>query len=264
MSVAINQLASLTYYFKETRPGTYIYHCHVEATEHMQMGMYGNIWVQPAQNLDLAAGTGVAIEYPAGSGKLYEKYAYNDGDGSTGYNVEFPLQLSALDSAFHDASNFVQPLPFALMDDDYALINGRGYPDTKLDNADFYTSAGTITENGEQKSQNVSSNIVIPHGDTAYLHVSNLSVIRCYTLTSLGIPMKVVGKDIGELKSGTGEKLHYYTSTLEVCGGETFDVLLYTADVDPGTYFLYTTNLNYLSNGMDEDFGGMMTEVVIN
>ena len=30
----------------------------------------------------------------------------------------------------------------------------------------------------------------------------------------------------------------------------------------PGTYFLYTTNLNYLSND-DQDFGGMMTEIVI-
>ena len=31
---------------------------------------------------------------------------------------------------------------------------------------------------------------------------------------------------------------------------------------EPGTYFLYTTNLNFLSNG-PEDFGGMMTEITI-
>jgi hypothetical protein len=36
-----------------------------------------------------------------------------------------------------------------------------------------------------------------------------------------------------------------------------------TKDVAPGTYFLYTTNLNFLSNGA-EDRGGMMTHVVIN
>jgi hypothetical protein len=30
-----------------------------------------------------------------------------------------------------------------------------------------------------------------------------------------------------------------------------------------GTYLLYTTNLNYLSND-GEDFGGMMTEIVVN
>ena len=34
-------------------------------------------------------------------------------------------------------------------------------------------------------------------------------------------------------------------------------------DVAPGTYYLYAANLNYLSN-YNEDFGGMMTEIVIN
>jgi len=33
--------------------------------------------------------------------------------------------------------------------------------------------------------------------------------------------------------------------------------------VPAGTYFLYATNLNFLSNDA-EDFGGMMTEIVIN
>jgi hypothetical protein len=33
--------------------------------------------------------------------------------------------------------------------------------------------------------------------------------------------------------------------------------------VAAGTYFLYSTNLNELSNGA-QDFGGMMTEIVIN
>ena len=36
-----------------------------------------------------------------------------------------------------------------------------------------------------------------------------------------------------------------------------------TTGILPGTYFLYTTNLNNLSNNT-EDFGGMMTEIVIN
>jgi hypothetical protein len=40
------------------------------------------------------------------------------------------------------------------------------------------------------------------------------------------------------------------------------DVLLDTTDVAPGTYFLYSTNLNFLTN-KDEDLGGIMTEIVI-
>ena len=46
-------------------------------------------------------------------------------------------------------------------------------------------------------------------------------------------------------------------------GGESMDVILDTTGVTPGTYFLYTTNMNYLSNDT-EDFGGMMAEIRIN
>ena len=42
--------ASFTYYYKAAHPGTYFYHCHVEAAEHMQMGMIGNLWVYPKQD----------------------------------------------------------------------------------------------------------------------------------------------------------------------------------------------------------------------
>ena len=40
-AVVINMGATLTYYYNVNEPGTYFYHCHVEATEHMQMGMIG-------------------------------------------------------------------------------------------------------------------------------------------------------------------------------------------------------------------------------
>ena len=43
-------------------------------------------------------------------------------------------------------------------------------------------------------------------------------------------------------------------------GGEAIDVILDTTSVAPGTYFLYDTQYNYLSN-YKEDFGGMMTEM---
>ena len=49
-SIAINMGFSFTYYYKIMEPGTYMYHCHVEAAEHMQMGMFGNLYVRPAQN----------------------------------------------------------------------------------------------------------------------------------------------------------------------------------------------------------------------
>ena len=60
-----------------------------------------------------------------------------------------------------------------------------------------------------------------------------------------------------------GKNLYYDTSSVTLGGGEATEVIIDTAGVTPGTYFLYTTNLNYLSND-GEDYGGMMTEIVIN
>lgn len=55
-SISINMGSTLTYFYNLAVPGTYFYHCHVEAAEHMQMGMNGNLYVKPAQN-QLADGT---------------------------------------------------------------------------------------------------------------------------------------------------------------------------------------------------------------
>jgi hypothetical protein len=57
--------------------------------------------------------------------------------------------------------------------------------------------------------------------------------------------------------------MYYDPTSVTLGGGESADVMIDTTGVTPGRYFLYTTNLNYLSNHA-EDFGGMMTEIVIN
>ena len=91
-SVSINMGASLTYYYNLVEPGTFMYHCHVEATEHMQMGMLGNLYVRPIQNrlpdLTPLGSTSTAIPITTPSSALDDplvgdKYVYNDGDGST-------------------------------------------------------------------------------------------------------------------------------------------------------------------------------------
>ena len=75
--------------------------------------------------------------------------------------------------------------------------------------------------------------------------------------------MHVVGYDARLNRGATGLNLYYDTQSLTIGGGESADVILDTTGVAPGTYFLYTTNLNYLNNFHD-DFGGMMTEIRIN
>jgi len=244
-SIAINMGASLTYYYQAPDPGTYMYHCHVEATEHMQMGMLGNLFVTPLQD-----GTTVG-------GCTSAKYVYNDGDGSTCYDVDYPVQIHAFDSNFHDLHIAIQPLPFAMMKDNYPMLNGRGYPDT-INPASLTPPA----DNGGIPSQKVSSLITATSGRKILLRISSLATVDFYTLTVLGIPMKVVGRDARILRSSGGANLSYMTNSVTLGGGESTDVILDTSGVAAGTYFLYTTNLNNLSNNT-EDYGGMMTEIYI-
>ncbi|RJP20995.1 MAG: multicopper oxidase family protein [Candidatus Abyssobacteria bacterium SURF_5] len=242
-SISINMGSTLTYYYVAPEPGTYIYHCHVEATEHMQMGMLGNLYVTPAQD-----------GAPIGG---FTQFAYNDGDGSTGYDVDYVLQFIDFDKQFHDASYYVQPLPFALMEDDYHMINGRGYPDTVNPNP----IDGTDPEGGVYPgSQNVSSLIEAQVGDTILLRMSSLSVTKFHTITTLGIPMRVVGQNARLLRGPTGLDLSYYTNSVTLGGGESIDVILDTDGLAPGTYFLYSRNLDDLNNDA-MDRGGAMTEI---
>jgi len=228
-----------------------MYHCHVEATEHMQMGMLGNLYVLAAQN-ELPDGTDLnGFTHQAGN-----KYVYNDGDGSTYYDVEFPLQLSSFDPEFHDASLLVQPLPFAEMNDTYPMINGRGYPETLI------TQPLPNTEDG-RIAQPQSSLVEASAGDQVLLRISNLSVTEFFTLSSPSLRMRVVGTGAHILRGPDGKDLSYYTSSVTVGGGQAFDVILDTTGVPPGRYFLYSSNLQFLSNNT-EDRGGIMTEIRIN
>ncbi|MFV2055150.1 MAG: multicopper oxidase domain-containing protein [Thiohalomonadales bacterium] len=251
-TISVNMGASLTYYYNVVEPGTYMYHCHVEATEHMQMGMLGNLYVHAGQDK-------VAVGTPLGSyfHTAGDRYAYNDGDGSTVYQVEAAIQLASFDPVFHDASMNTQPLPFAGMKDTYAMLNGRGYPDT--------VNPGALVpppETGGKVTQKVSAFVEANVGQKILLRLSNLNVTNYYTLTALGLDMRVVGKGARQLKGSDGIDLSYYTKSVTLGGGEAWDVIIDTTGVAPGTYFLYTTNMNFLSNNT-EDYGGMMTEIFI-
>jgi hypothetical protein len=99
-------------------------------------------------------------------------------------------------------------------------------------------------------------------GQRVMVHLTSLSTVDFYTLASPAIPMQVVGQGAQLRRGPTGLNTAYKTGSVTLGGGEGYDVILDTTDVPPGTYFLYTTNLNHLSNNT-EDFGGMMTEIVV-
>ena len=257
VSPAAAMMATQPYYYKAAKEGTYFYHCHVEASEHMQMGMIGNLWVTPLQN-ELPGGTDLnGFTHQTGF-----EYLYNDDDGSTFYNVAYPIQLTTFDSAFHDASLFVQPLPFAHMEDNYFMINGRGYPDN-INTGDIINNASAYYGT-DYAAQTMNARIEANVNDKIALRLSNVSTTDLIALTTtLGVPMRVVARGAELLRGPTQIDTSYEVNVLNIGGGQAYDVIIDTAGVDPGTYFLYTSNLQFLSNDAEER-GGIMTEIVIN
>jgi FtsP/CotA-like multicopper oxidase with cupredoxin domain len=260
-SVAVVPGASITYYYNVVDPGTYMYHCHVEAAEHMQMGMLGNLYVHPAQDFTGGgAGSGVPKAKRKGgtSANAPWGYAYNDGDGSTAYDQEYAIQMAGFDPDFHQADLTFQNLPFSAMRDRYFLLNGRSYPDTVDPNVHYTQAANGVIH----PSQPLNSLIRARKGERVLLRISNLSITQFSTLATNGIPMRVVGMDARLLRGDDGTNLSYKTNSITIGGGQTVDAILDTADVPVGTYFLYNTNLHHLANDAT-NFGGMMTEIRI-
>jgi FtsP/CotA-like multicopper oxidase with cupredoxin domain len=294
-SVAINIGGSFTYYYLAPDAGTYFWHCHISPPEHLQMGMVGQIYVRPRQDrvsttttllsalqqqqLDLRTACnsdrdilcsnplpavdtgkyGAATVLQGGT----SGYAYNDGDGSTYYDVEYPIQIHGFDPNFHFVGMTFNPEGFADMKDKYFLLNGRSYPDTVTPGP-----LQTESADGQQHfSQPLPAIINIPAGKKALLRISDLDVTEYQTLASLGIPMHVIALNAKLLRDQAGNNMYYNTNSITLAGGESLDVILDASDATVyktgQVFYLYTPNLDHLSNDA-ENFGGLMTEVRIN
>jgi FtsP/CotA-like multicopper oxidase with cupredoxin domain len=323
-SVAINIGGSFTYYYLAPDAGTYFWHCHITPPEHLQMGMVGQLYVRPRQNRvpsgsslysalvgqqsdprtscpnsgPTSAGvitTDILCSTPLPASNTVTRgnnksgsptlYAYNDGDGSTAYDVEYPIQIHGFDPNFHFVGMTFNPEGFADMKDKYFLLNGRSYPDTlnaggyqdsslSAGNSDFVgqprTSTAFYTQDADgvqRPSQPLSTLINIPPGGRALLRISDLDVSEFQTLASLGIPMQVIAINARLLRDQAGNNLYYNTNSITLGGGESIDVILDATDTTKypsgSVFYLYTPNLDHLSNDA-ENFGGLMTEVHIN
>ena len=242
-SVAINIGGSFTYYYLAPDAGTYFWHCHITPPEHLQMGMVGQIYVRPRQDrvsgslyqalqqqqADLrtkcdssdilcsnplpASNSGLSGAATVLSGGT-SGYAYNDGDGSTYYDVEYPLQMHGFDPNFHFVGMTFNPEGFTEMKDKYFLLNGRSYPDT--------VTAGPLetqtTDGANHFSQPLPAIVNIPVGKKALLRISSLDVTEHQTLASLGIPMRVIGINAKLLRDQAGNNLYYNTNSITLGG----------------------------------------------
>jgi hypothetical protein len=200
-------------------------------------------------------------------------YVYNDGDGTTRYDIDVPIQIHGFDPNFHFVGMTFNSEGFSDMKDKYFLLNGRSYPDTISTGAQL-TAASDANQRPSQPMPTLITlsrsggpagtcgTGVSPCGQRAALRIADLDVSEYQTLASLGIPMQVVGYNAKLLRDQAGNNLYYTTNSITLGGGESLDVIIDSTGVPAGTYFLYTPNLDHLSNDA-ENFGGLMTEVVV-
>jgi FtsP/CotA-like multicopper oxidase with cupredoxin domain len=238
VSIAVPIQRQFTYFYRPHNAGTYMYHCHMEDVEHVQMGMTGIVFVRPSMG---------------------DKFAYND--SSTAFTREFAILLNEIWTTAHDNDETIQESIFTDYDPSYFTLNGRVYPQTVLPNNE-----------ASLPSQPISSLVQVNAGDRALLRLANLGYLQ-HAMQLPGIAMKVVGEDATLLRSPAGVDTSYVTETLYMGPGEARDVLFTApafsaaaptstdASGTHNTYLFKNRNFARLSNNGASGPGGMMTEV---
>lgn len=259
-SVAVPTGRIFTYVYRPREPGTYMYHCHVEDTEHVHMGMTGLVFVRPLQD-------GNTTHYASG------KYIYNDGNGSTGFDREFAMFLSEVWAESHWADAHIQLPEWSDYRADFSLLNGRVYPDTLAPNGSIDPFNPVSDINGdlvapaghpELQYQPHSSLVNCNAAERVALRFANLG-FREQAMTLAGIRMRVVGRDATPMRGRDGTDTSYETETINMGPGESFDVV-FTAPAHSGsgaydTYMLYNRNYPKANNLAPGGFGGQATEI---
>ncbi|MCB0170409.1 MAG: multicopper oxidase domain-containing protein [Anaerolineae bacterium] len=243
VSIAVPLGRNFPYYFKPRDEGTYMYHCHFEDVEHVQMGMDGVVYIE--------ANT---------PGHAYD----NDSAISTAFDRQFTFMLNEIYSHAHDNLENVQENLWSDYKADYWVMNGRSYPDTVLRDQELPGSDFDL--GGDLYSQPISSLIQTNPGDRVLLRIANLGYEQ-HAMQIPGIPMTVVGQDASYLGSN-----YYEATTIYLGPGEARDVLFtapnYSGPPD-GTdgagpynrYWFRNRNAQRLINGTESGLGGMLTEV---
>ena len=244
LSLAVPIGRDLAYHYRPHDAGTYMYHCHFEDVEHVQMGMTGMVFIRPAQN-----------RAPVNGDPIGTKYAYNDGDGSTRYDREFAFMVTELWSAAHYRDAHIQVNDWTDYAASFWLMNGRGFPDTLEPNGN-----PLVTTAGRLQYQPISSKVSCNAGDRVLLRLSNLGY-QNHQMSVDNIDLTVVAKDASLLRGRDGTTNYLVANGVDIGPGESRDVM-FTAP-SPGEYLLYDRNYSYLDNGGGPGYGGMMTKIVV-
>ncbi len=253
-----------TYFFQPEHPGTYMYHCHVEASEHIQMGMYGAFVIFPSIKSLAAAGItrnkngkwllNGECQKQIPKTATNRSFAYND--INTYFDKEYVMLLSDIDSTWHNAVLTADPNFNAVnFKPDYWLVNGRAFPDTLLPHPQTPPSGS----NENLDPINYESYVHIATGEKFLLRMINMGYqvvpwhIHGWHFTVVGkdahpSPFLKIAAKLNQLENGNtalmDHEMQYMGFTATIGSGESYDVLLTADDKSP----VYR---NYIVKGQD-------------
>ncbi|MDN5322663.1 MAG: hypothetical protein PWQ67_1117 [Clostridia bacterium] len=244
-----------TYYFQPELPGTQMYHCHIEASEHVQMGMYGALIVYPSFESLAKAGISQARDGTWMVNWIPQRqipktatnrnFAYND--INTYFDKEYVILLSDIDSRWHESVQTGGDFNAVDFRPDFWLINGRAFPDTLLP----HPQTPPPGSDPNLTQINYESYVHVATGDKFLLRMINMGY-QVVPWHIHGWHFTIIGKDthpspLLKISSKLRLKDHEIQNkafTVSIGSGETYDLLL-TADDKRPVY------RNYIVNGQD-------------
>lgn len=181
-----------TYYFTPTHLGTFMYHCHVSAAEHVQMGMYGALVVRPAD----------------GSRTVFGRNTHTD------YDVEYTFLLSEFDTDWHlniESGTAVSFDP-SMWRPQLWFVNGRTFPQCA-----FKFAWNTPT--GPEYESRYNSYVRLKPGQIRFLARYINMGYQEHPMHQHGWHMNIVGKD------GMPVSPQHMVFTQLIGSGETYDAI---------------------------------------
>ena len=287
-SLSVPPGQSLNYRYLPVDAGTYMYHCHVEDVEHVQMGMNGMVFIAPRKGLNYAYETDKTLGVAA------------DPTISTRFDRQFSIHLSETFPQGHFGDAHIQDTDWTDFNGFFRLMNGRAWPDTVKPHAGDYPTGeagdpdaplvGTGTDLMDAtrlRYQPLSSLIQGESGEYILVRISHLGYEQ-HSLVLPGLPVTIVGQDakyLGPNRDGYYANYQYAngdplqpqrvpdpsrgnietaTNRIDIGPGESRDLLVGPLpEVTALTVFpFYDREFGYL-NGADATagYGGMRTEV---
>ena len=206
----VENATQFTYYFRAEHPGTYMYHCHIVASEHVQMGMYGALIIRPRD------GNGVTgnIMY----NNVYGPIALSAAGAPAGSDVfdkEYTFVLSEIDPNWHNVIEQGKRKAFypPLWNPELWFVNGRTFPQT------IFNFAWNLPAGGAAAEPRYNTYINVQSGQRFLIRYINMGYQE-HPMHQHGWHMKVIGTDARPLTSS------YEKYTLLIGSGETYDVLV--------------------------------------